>query len=177
MKTFIALCAIFSSANAAFECLTAASGFSFTQTCEAGVNSCYATEVPVEGGITTHVQGCDYIPESCDDNEDGQATDCSQYSDQTSCNADSDCTWSPKQLNPFAAYMPSSAYRATTCCQMPYTNQLIALDASNFAGVTVDENWFTENCVNPVRCNSATASSISVIATLTAVFVALRNLF
>ena len=126
----------------------------------------------MEGGITTHVQGCDYIPESCDDNVDGQSTDCSQYSDQTSCNADSDCTWSPEQLNPFADYMPAGA----TCCEVPITGQLIALDVSNFADATVDANWFTENCANPVTC-SATASSISLIATLTAAFVALRNLF
>ena len=68
--------------------------------------------------------------------------------------------------------MPAGA----TCCEVPITGQLIALDANDFAGVTVDENWFTENCVNPVTC-SATASSISLIATLTAAFVALRNLF
>ena len=167
MKTFIALCAIFSSANA-LDCTTAAFGLTSTQTCETGVNTCYATSL-----LGIQVQGCDYLPESCDDNVDGQSTDCSQYSDQTSCNADSDCTWSPEQLNPFTAYVPTG----NTCCQMPYTNQLIALDASNFAGVTVDENWFTENCVNPVTCSSATASSISLIATLTAAFVALRNLF
>ena len=76
------------------------------------------------------------------------------------------------EKNAFSAFVPTGA----SCCQMPITDQLIAISADNFDGVTVTANWFSANCTNPVRCGAA-STTVSVVAAITASVVAIRNLF
>ena len=76
------------------------------------------------------------------------------------------------EKNAFSAFVPTGA----SCCQMPITDQLIAISADNFDGVTVTANWFSVNCTNPVRCGAA-STTVSVVAAITASVVAIKNLF